>query len=195
MDRIPALSGVILAGGRGQRFGGQDKGWLRYQGRSLIEHQLERIGPQVAQLLISANRHLPEYRALGIPVLEDSIPGFAGPLAGILASLQRMQHDWLLVVSCDSPHLPDTLAQKLWQGRAGQSIAYAVTAERAHFLAALIARDRLASLQQYLASGQRRVGDWYRQQQAQACLFEQSDAFINLNEPEDLAVWSPVSDR
>lgn len=186
MPQLPLLSGVILAGGRGARWQGQDKGWLPYGGGHLIEHQLDWLAPQVDEILISANRHILDYQALGPQVLVDSMPGFLGPLAGILSALQQMQHDWLLVASCDSPELPEDLAQQLWAQHQGRPIAYARAAGQDHFLAALISVSCMPSLQDYLQAGQRKVGDWYRQQQAQAVDFVQAAAFLNLNSESDL---------
>ncbi|PTT75762.1 molybdenum cofactor guanylyltransferase MobA, partial [Pelomonas sp. HMWF004] len=110
-----AIHGLVLAGGRGARMGGLDKGLQLLAGQPLVAHVLARLAPQAAPLLISANRHLDTYAAFGHPVLPDP-PGlnFAGPLAGMLAGLNTLPADaWLLTAPCDCPHLPADLAARL----------------------------------------------------------------------------------
>ena len=102
------LSGGVLAGGEGRRFGGLDKGWIRYRGQAFVEHLVERLAPQVDEVLISANRSLDRYQALGYPVLTDRVG--AGPLAGLLRLLESANTPWLLSVPCDALDLPTDLA-------------------------------------------------------------------------------------
>ncbi|MGB9128090.1 MAG: molybdenum cofactor guanylyltransferase, partial [Thiobacillus sp.] len=99
------VAAVILAGGQGQRMGGADKGLIGYRGRPLIEWALAALSPQVGEILISANRNFETYAAYGHRVLPDTLPDFPGPLAGVLAALEAVNVDWLLVVPCDTPHL------------------------------------------------------------------------------------------
>src|SRR5512134_30781 len=105
--RAAQITGLVLAGGRGERMGGADKGWVQYRGRPMIEWVVERFRPQVGQLLISANRNLERYAALA-HVVADSDSGatdaYAGPLAGVLAGLHCAQTDWIAIVPCDAPH-------------------------------------------------------------------------------------------
>ena len=94
---------VILAGGMGRRMGGQDKGLVEFQGKSLIRHVVDAIRLQSSQILINANRNIEQYRAMGYPVVEDSLSGFQGPLAGFLAALQTISTSYLLTLPCDGP--------------------------------------------------------------------------------------------
>jgi molybdenum cofactor guanylyltransferase len=111
------LSLLLLAGGRGERLGGQDKGLLTVDGKTFVERLLERFAPKVSAVLISANRHLDVYQTLAAPwhaqVLPDTNAGFHGPLAGILTGLQHTVTDWLLVLPCDAQVLPENLLEKL----------------------------------------------------------------------------------
>ncbi|MEO8188506.1 MAG: molybdenum cofactor guanylyltransferase MobA, partial [Burkholderiaceae bacterium] len=111
------LTGLILAGGRGQRMGGADKGWVIHDGSPLIVSVVERFAPQVGQLLISANRNIERYAELGTVIEDDAneVNGerFAGPLIGVLGGLRRACTEWLAVVPCDAPLLPCDLVQRL----------------------------------------------------------------------------------
>ncbi len=153
-DRVP-LSGLVLAGGQGSRMGGRDKGLVPYRGKPLVDHVIERLAPQVDELLISANRNLDEYARRGHRVVSDTLPDFQGPLAGVLAGLQAASHEWLLVVACDMPHLPADLAQRLLGAGADAAIVVADDGARTH-PAVMLLRTRLAEkLADYLASGKR----------------------------------------
>ncbi|WP_087722598.1 molybdenum cofactor guanylyltransferase MobA [Pandoraea sp. PE-S2T-3] len=108
-----AITGLILAGGRGQRMGGRDKGLQLFDGQPLAAHVLARLQPQVGTLLISANRNHAAYAALGADVVSDETQDFAGPLAGMLAGLRAAKTEYVLTAPCDSPLLPDDLAARL----------------------------------------------------------------------------------
>jgi len=97
------ITAVILAGGRGMRMGGADKGLVDYQGKPMIEHVLTRITPQVSQVMINANRNLDHYRNYDVPVITDNNDQFDGPLAGMQAGIQHATTDWIVSVPCDSP--------------------------------------------------------------------------------------------
>lgn len=110
------ITGVILAGGRGRRMGGVDKGLLELRGRPLAAWVAERLAPQVDELLVSANRNGERYAAIGYRVVGDRIPGFAGPLAGLHAALKVAAHQLVATVPCDSPFLPADLVLRLFSG-------------------------------------------------------------------------------
>jgi molybdopterin-guanine dinucleotide biosynthesis protein A len=121
------LSGGVLAGGEGRRFGGLDKGWIAYRGRPFIQQVLARLAPQVDDIAISANRSLDRYAALGHPVLRDRLG--AGPLAGLLRLLESAAQDWLLSAPCDALDLPADLAAQL------------IEVQRAHEADIVVLRD------------------------------------------------------
>jgi molybdenum cofactor guanylyltransferase len=151
------VTGLILAGGQGSRMGGRDKGLVDYRGRPLIDHVIERIAPQVDELLISANRSQDEYASRGYAVLADKLPGFQGPLAGVLEGLRAARHDWVLTVPCDMPDLPADLLARLLAGKRTEPIVIAEDESRTHPAIMLIRKNLTADLAAYLQSGQRAV--------------------------------------
>ena len=156
------IAAVILAGGRATRMNGADKGLVEYQQRPLIEWVLQAISPQVSEVLISANRNIDVYAQYGCRVVQDTMPDFPGPLAGVLAAMEMVTTPWLLVTPCDSPHLPANFAQNLLEAAqaAGAPIAVAADPQRDHYTTMLV-QNRLAdSLRDYLQSGQRAVHAW-----------------------------------
>lgn len=187
MKRLP-LSAVILAGGQGSRMGGADKGWLVFRGQPLICHVLERIRPQADELLISANRHLDDYAALGATLLSDETPDYPGPLEGIRMALKAARGDWLLCVPCDTPFLPPDLAVRLAAAleAAHADIAVAEAGGQVHPVVFLCCKNVLASLETFMAAGGRGVGRWQAGLKRAVVPFADADAFRNFNTPEEL---------
>jgi molybdopterin-guanine dinucleotide biosynthesis protein A len=180
------LAAVVLAGGRGSRMGGVDKGWVAYRGRPLIEWVLDALAPQVGEQLISANRSLDRYAATGHRVLVDSLPDFPGPLAGVLVAMRAVAAPWLLVVPCDTPHLPGDLAARLLEGAraAGRPLAVAADDARSHHTC-FVVQTRLADdLEAYLAQGERAVHRW-QARHAPAVVRFAAEGFVNLNQLDD----------
>lgn len=185
-----AVTGVVLAGGRGRRLGGRDKGLARLHGRPLVEHVLERLAPQVAAVRISANRNRAAYRAYGYPVDADALPGYAGPLAGLATALARARTPWVLTAPCDVPYLPLATRQRLQRAcRAqGAEAAVARAGGRRQPAVALVARRHRPDLAAYLASGGRCLGDWLdRLAPAEADLEDVAAQLANVNTPAELA--------
>jgi molybdopterin-guanine dinucleotide biosynthesis protein A len=102
------ITGMVLAGGRGSRMGGVDKGLQGFRGMPLAMHALFRLQPQVGEMMINANRNLAAYESMGVPVWPDALPEYPGPLAGFLAGLERCETPYLVVVPCDTPLFPKT---------------------------------------------------------------------------------------
>jgi len=118
MDEIENVIGVILAGGQGRRMGGADKSFIELGGRTLLARAIDRFGPQVSRIVLSANGDPSRFSGFGVPVLVDPISDFAGPLAGLLAAMEwSVQHApdvrWIASVSVDTPFLPPDLVAKL----------------------------------------------------------------------------------
>ena len=118
MSAAPAIAaaditGLVLAGGRGSRMGGVDKGLQAFNGMPLALHALTRLGPQVGRVMVSANRNRPSYESFGAPVWPDELADHAGPLAGFLAGLAHCETPYLLTVPCDTPLFPLDLAGRL----------------------------------------------------------------------------------
>lgn len=188
-----AITGLILAGGRGQRLGGVDKGLQPWRGRPLVDHALARLAPQVGDMMISANRNASAYAARVPRVLADAGDDFPGPLAGILAGLRAAATPWLAVVPCDSPCLPadlvDRLAQQLGEARgAVVQRRHADGALRLEPVYCLLSTSLADDLARYLAEGGRKVEGWLARH-ATPVLFDRPDdagAFANINTPADL---------
>ncbi len=200
---VPARSvtGLILAGGQGSRMGGIDKGLHLFRGQPLAWQALQRLRQQqgecLAGCLLSANRHLDNYAQLGVPVLPDTVPGFAGPLAGVLSGLTHCPTPYLLTVPCDSPLFPldvlERLAQALEQNKA--DMAMAATREPDGQLSrqpvfCLLKRQLRASLEHFMQTGGRKFGAWTAQH---ACVLVPFDrphdnpqAFTNANTLDEL---------
>ena len=170
--------------------GGVDKGLIKLQNQPLIQHAIKRLTTQVDEILINANRELPQYQAFGYPVLQDSHADFIGPLAGFSMGLQHAKHDYLLTAPCDSPLLPLNLAQRLFTQLTEKNadIAVATSDGNAHPVFCLCKKNVLPSLTEYLASGERRVSAWQKSlAYIEVDFSDDADAFINLNTLEDLA--------
>jgi len=193
-----AITGLVLAGGRGQRMGGADKGLQLLHGQPLAAHVLARLAPQVGALAISANRHADAYAALGAPwhaaILADTLPDFAGPLAGLLAGLQTSHTAWVLTAPCDSPWLPADLAARLATAAIDQDadIATVTTTNAAgevslHPVFALVRASLADDLAAFLHAGERKVRAWYAHHKAAEVAFADEHAFYNINSLQELA--------
>jgi molybdenum cofactor guanylyltransferase len=193
-------TGLVLAGGRGSRMGGVDKGLQELGGRPLVAHAIERLAPQVATVVIAANRHLDDYARFGAAVRADDDASFAGPLAGLATAFAHLDTEWLVTVPCDSPLLPLDLVARLGAAvdAAGERYraAVACTIEDRellrHGVCALVHRSLGPSLFAYLAAGERRVERWLLAQAAVDVVFDDREAFVNVNTPDELrAVRTP----
>ena len=191
------ISGLVLAGGRGSRMGNVDKGLQSFRSSTMVEHVLARLRPQVGPVAISANRNLDTYRAFDVMVLPDEladgVESYPGPLAGLEAGLRHCATPYLLAVPCDSPFLPADLAARLGAAieEADADVAYAATQEpgkraQSHPVFCLVRADRLPQLSAYLAEGGRRVDGWYRDLKAVEVVFDDADAFRNINTLDEL---------
>ncbi|EPC3542532.1 molybdenum cofactor guanylyltransferase MobA [Aeromonas hydrophila] len=188
-DRFP-VSAVVLAGGRATRMGGADKGWVELAGRPLIDHVLERLRPQVDEILINANRSQARYQALA-PVIGDDNPDYLGPLAGMQAGLAAARHDWVLFVPCDGPALPrDLMARFRTALTPATELVVAHDGDWLQPVVALLHKSLLPSLSAALTEGERKIDIWFaRHQMAVVSFADQPDAFINLNSPDELAAY------
>lgn len=186
------ITGLVLAGGRGSRMGGVDKGLQTLDGLPLALHALRRLAPQVGSVRINANRNLAAYEALGVPVWSDPDGDYAGPLAGIATGLERCSTPYLVTVPCDTPDFPANLVHRLAQAlpAADAAIAVAHTREdgrlRAQPVFCLLRRELLDHLRAYLSTGGRKVADWFDQHRSIAVAFEEAQAFSGANTLEEL---------
>jgi molybdopterin-guanine dinucleotide biosynthesis protein A len=188
------VTGVVLAGGQGSRMGGVDKGLQPFRGKPMAAHAIERLAPQVDELLINANRNVEAYAAFGHRVIADEIEGFAGPLAGFERGLTHAAGGLVVTVPCDSPFLPHDLVARLRAAleAQGAQLAVAKTGDQAHPVFCLMRRGVQDSLRQFLGSGQRKIDRWYSQLRVVEVAFDdEADAFLNINTREELKGLEP----
>ena len=184
------VTGVVLAGGQGSRMGGVDKGLQPFRGKPMVAHALERLAPQVAEILINANRNPQAYAQLGHRVVADEIEGFAGPLAGFERGLAHARTELVVTVPCDSPFLPADLVSRLRAAleAEGADLAVAKTGTQAHPVFSLMRRGVHGSLRDFLASGQRKIDRWYAALRVVEVAFDdEAEAFLNINTRDELA--------
>ena len=182
------VTGLILAGGRGERMGGADKGWVIHEGRPLIVSVVERLAPQVGALLISANRNVERYGVLAT-VVEDTAPlstePFAGPMIGVLSGLRRARTEWVAIVPCDAPHLPLDLVKRLTGAAsvAAASAACARVQSRLQPVFAVMRTDCTEHLVSAVAGGERAMHRWLLSVGVVPVDFDEVEAFANINTP------------
>lgn len=181
---MPAqITGVILAGGLARRMGGLDKGLQLLQGRPLVQWAIERLRPQVEELLINANQNVETYAAFGHPVIIDAVGGFAGPLAGLHRAMQIARYPLVATVPCDSPQLPVDLVVRLQDAlqRTGAQVAVAVCGGRRQPVFSLSRRELVSDLETFLGEGGRKIDDWFSRLHTVEVPFASAQAFANIN--------------
>jgi molybdopterin-guanine dinucleotide biosynthesis protein A len=190
------ITGIVLAGGRGSRMGGADKGLQNFNGTPLAMHALLRLqmqeGGLVGDQMINANRNLAAYEAFGMPVWPDTLNDYAGPLAGFMTGLERCESPYLLTVPCDTPLFPLDLAQRLAQAFDDESTEIAMAAAREEDgqlrpqpVFCLMRLDLLESLVAFTQAGGRKIDRWTDQHRTVIVPFDQPGddpkAFFNAN--------------
>ena len=187
------VTGLVLAGGRGSRMGGVDKGLQTHRGVPLALHALLRLQPQVGAVMINANRNLGAYESFGTPVWPDALPDFAGPLAGFLAGLVQCTTPWLVTVPCDSPDFPADLVRRLADAaeQADAEIAMPTVLEadgrwRTQPVFCLLRTTLLESLVRFTQAGGRKIDAWTAQHRTVEVPFADAAAFFNANTLDEL---------
>ena len=187
------ITGVILAGGLGRRMGGIDKGLQELRGQTMVHRVIERLAPQVDELLINANRNVERYAAFGHRVVPDRIPDYAGPLAGLHAALSAATQPLVATAPCDSPFLPADLVSRLLSALTATNadLAVARTFDQPHPVFCLCKREVLPHLSEFLAGGGRKFERWYATLKAVEVAFDdEAEAFENINTREELDRWA-----
>lgn len=195
-----SITGIILAGGQGRRMANSDtdssitktieKGLVNFLNQPMIAHVAQRLKPQVNEIIINANTETERYAALGYPVIQDNIVGYAGPLAGLHAGMRAAKNLYILSVPCDSPLLAVDLAKRLTTAlvESGADIAVAKTASQVHPVFCLCNKSLLPHLENYLHNSGRKFDAWYGSLNVIEVPFDDNPlAFANVNTPEDLA--------
>ena len=186
------VTGIVLAGGRGSRMGGADKGLQNFNGVPLALHTLLRLQPQVGESLVNANRNLSAYESFGVPVWPDALPDFAGPLAGFLTGLEQSETPWIVTVPCDTPLFPADLVERLGEAaeREDADIAMASGPEadgqmRTQPVFCLLRRELLEDLVAFTHGGGRKIDAWTAQHRTVVVPFDRPGddprAFFNAN--------------
>ena len=192
MIGIEQITGLVLAGGRGSRMGGADKGLQNHRGMPLALHALMRLAPQVGVMMVNANRNLAAYESLGAPVWPDTLPDHAGPLAGFLTGLEHCGTDYLVTVPCDTPDFPTDLVARLAQSLQAQDaeIAMACTlaggVRQVQPVFCLMRAELLESLVRFTQGGQRKIDRWTALHRCALVEFDDAQAFFNANTPAEL---------
>lgn len=186
------VTAVILAGGQASRMGGNDKGLIKLDGKAMIEYVIDRLQPQVAGIVINANRNIEKYAEYGFPVISDEMSGFQGPLAGIASALQNIKTRYLLTTPCDSPFLPDNLVNRLGQELLSHDadISVADSGERLQPVFACMRTGLSDSLREYLENGDRKIDRWYKQHRMTSVDFsDRPETFLNINTPDEIEIF------
>lgn len=181
------IDAVILAGGMARRMGGNDKGLVELNGQPMIQHTIDRIQPQVKEILINANRNQNRYAEFGFKVLTDEDSGYLGPLAGMITALGHTHADYLLVVPCDCPLLPTDLVSRMLEQIQQQNADMAVASdgEREQPVVLLMKPVLRSSMKAFLDGGERKIDFWYAKHHCVVVSFaDQPNAFVNVNTPE-----------
>jgi molybdopterin-guanine dinucleotide biosynthesis protein A len=192
------ITGLVLAGGRGARMGGVDKGLQTFNGTPLAMHALMRLGLQVGETMVNANRNLSAYESFGAPVWPDGLADYAGPLAGFLTGLERCETPYLLTVPCDTPLFPLDLASRLGNALAAEDAEIAMVSApeaaakpggapslRPQPVFCLLRATLLESLVRFTQDGGRKIDQWTAQHRTVLVPFDRPsdapDAFFNAN--------------
>ena len=194
------ITGLILAGGRAQRMGGIDKGLIPFRDKPLIESAITKLKPQVQTIVINANRNITKYAGYGYPVIMDETPDFSGPLAGFSAGLKACKTPYLLTVPCDSPLLPNNLAQNLSDEmeRGDFQLVYASSKEAdgkvwAQPVFCLMRANLKDSLASFLLKGDLKIDRWFKELRSSTVIFDDPQVFANVNTPEELKSLEEIS--
>jgi molybdopterin-guanine dinucleotide biosynthesis protein A len=194
------ITGLILAGGRAQRMGGIDKGLIPFHGKPLIESAISRLKPQVSTILINANRSITRYSHYGYPVLMDETPDFSGPLAGFSVGLKHCKTPYLLTSPCDSPLLPTDLAEKMAYQLEDDDLELVFASSKeddgktwSQPVFCLMKSNLQDSLNAFLSKGDLKIDRWFKELHSATVVFENAQAFANVNTPEELAALEKIS--
>jgi len=194
------ITGLILAGGRAQRMGGIDKGLIPFHDKPLIESAIAKLKPQVQTIVINANRNITKYAGYGYPVIMDETPDFSGPLAGFSVGLKACKTPYLLTSPCDSPLLPNNLAEQLSaeMERGDFQLVYASSKEAdgkvwAQPVFCLMRANLQDSLASFLLKGDLKIDHWFKELRSSTVIFDDPKVFANVNTPEELKSLEAVS--
>lgn len=185
------ITGLILSGGRSSRMDGHDKGLLNLLDKAMIAHVIQRIKPQVNQIIISANRHIEQYKKFGYEVLLDEYDDFRGPLSGMSQGLFHSRSEYLLTVPCDGPLLPLDMAARMldFAQKNNTKAVFAFDGKYKQPTYNLIHSGLLDSIELSLERQEHKLGKWLLDNGASPVDFsDEKEAFLNVNTKDDLSL-------
>lgn len=189
------VTGLILAGGLGRRMDNMDKGLQNLDGRAMVAHVIQRLSPQVAHLIINANRNIETYKQFALPVISDAIGEFAGPVAGLHAGLISCHTPYLVTAPCDGPFLPKDLVSRLFQALIDEDadVAIACTGEQVPYqkqaVYTLLKSSLKSHIEAYIQSGKRRMDGWHADLKVTWVHFKNEALFQNFNSQDDIDAY------
>lgn len=192
------LGAVVLAGGLARRMGGEDKGLVTLNDKPMVTWVLDVVQEVASATVINANRNIERYSVFGVPVIEDVIADFQGPLAGLLSGCQHLNTDWVVMCPCDTPFIKTTLIDHLWQAVLSdeQSVFVAHDGKRLQPVFAIVRRTLAPSIKSFLERGERKIDRWYEEVGFVAVDCSKfTDMFDNINTPEQKAVAEKLAPR
>jgi molybdopterin-guanine dinucleotide biosynthesis protein A len=181
------VTAVILAGGKGRRMDGEDKGLVELANRPLIEYVIDAIKPQVETIILNANRNQAQYSRYGYPVVSDTLEDYQGPLAGFICAMKSSTTSHIATLPCDGPFVPGDLVERLIFSLTNNDaeIAVAHDGDRMQPVYSLIPVTLSNSLNTFLDSGERKIDRWYKQHRiALADFSDCPETFRNINTAE-----------
>ena len=181
------VTAVILAGGKGRRMEGKDKGLVELANRPLIEYVIDAIKPQVETIILNANRNQEQYSQYGYPVISDALHDYQGPLAGFISALKSSATGYIVTLPCDGPFLPKDLVERLILALTDNEaeIAVAHDGDRMQPVYSLIPTTLINSLSSFLDTGERKIDLWYKQHRVALADFSDCpETFKNINTAE-----------
>ena len=186
------VTGVVLAGGRGERMGAADKGLQLLNGKPMVEHVINRLRPQVSTLIISANRNLEAYSAFGYPVYADEPPAYSGPLSGFMTGLRHCRTRYLVTAPCDTPFLSRRLVEDLHRFLEEKEADLAVAVSKideycqVQPVFCMMKASLGPHLEKFLANGGHKIDEWYATLKVARVCFDEPRAFENVNTLKEL---------
>ncbi len=202
---IEPTYGILLAGGLSRRMGGGDKGLRAIGGGSMLGRVAATLVPQCAGVVLNANGDPERFKSFGLPIVADDVPGFAGPLAGILAGLDWLAQKtpeavWAVSVAADTPFIPSDLVARLHAARSAAEarLACAASAGRTHPVIGLWPVGLRQELRAFLVDeGQRRIGGFTARYRLAEAAWPDTpyDPFFNANAPQDLDEAEAIARR
>ncbi len=181
------VTAVVLAGGRATRMGGQDKGLIEIDGIPMCQIVIDALRPQVAEVVVSANRNLSAYRNFGVRTVEDSLPGYLGPLAGFASAMRAAHTPWIISAPCDCPSVShDYVARMSAIDSAEIDVVVAGDGRRWQPTFMMARCDLVSSIEEFLAAGERKIDRWFTRLRYRLADFSETpNLFENINTPQE----------